>query len=344
MFKSATLKLTIWYVIIVVSISLLFSIVIYSIASSEVGARLTNLQQSAPPYFPANSALFNVIREAQIREAESSLIGALVITNLVIWFAGGFGSYYLAKRTLRPIEEAHEAQSRFTSDASHELRTPLASMKVELEVTLRDPNAKKGELRELLESNLEEVNRLTKLSHTLLQLSRLEHDNIIREKVDVSEMTSIVVERFNKIQPRIKVHNMRKLEVLANESNVEELLTILIDNALKYSPANTTVSVTLIKQRQMSGFKVVNPGEGIPPEALPHIFNRFYRADASRTGSAKKGYGLGLSLAKKIVELHGGELTVSSAINQDTTFQVLLPNFKRVPPKLPHMSVPKKLM
>ena len=344
MFKSATLKLTIWYVIILVAISLLFSIVIYSIALSEVGVRITNLQQSSTPGFPADSAVFNIIREAQIHEAESSLIGALVITNLTIWFAGGFGSYYLARRTLRPIEETHEAQSRFTSDASHELRTPLASMKIELEVALRDQSLKPQEMRELLESNLEEVNRLTKLSHTLLQLSRLDHVNIVRENIELSELAKMIIERFNKTNPRIVLHSPKKVHVLANESNVEELLTILIDNALKYSPPNTTVDVTLIKQRQMSGFKVVNAGEGIPAEALPHIFNRFYRADASRTGSAKKGYGLGLSLAKKIVELHNGELTVSSAIDQDTTFQVLLPNIKRAAPKLPQMPSLKKLM
>jgi signal transduction histidine kinase len=344
MFKSATLKLTVWYVIILISISLLFSVVIYSIALSEVGARIENLQQSAPPMFPENSSVFNLIREAQIHEAENSLIGALIITNLVIWFAGGFGSYYLARRTLRPIEEAHEAQSKFTSDASHELRTPLASMKIELEVALRDPSMTKGEMRELLESNLEEVNRLTKLSHTLLQLSRLDHTNIVRENIELSEAAKIIIERFNKTQPRIKLHNDRKIHVLANDSSVEELLTILIDNALKYSPTKSTVDVTLIKQRQMSGFKVTNEGEGIPPETLPHIFNRFYRADASRTGSAKNGYGLGLSLAKKIVELHGGELTVSSAVNQITTFQVLLPNIKRTPPKLPQIPVRKRLM
>lgn len=342
MFKSATLKLTVWYVIILVSISLLFSVVIYSIALSEVGARITNLQQSTPPTFPSNSTLFNIVREAQIHEAENSLIGALIITNLVIWFAGGFGSYYLARRTLRPIEEAHEAQSRFTSDASHELRTPLASMKIELEVAMRDPSLKKSEMHELLESNLEEVNRLTKLSHTLLQLSRLDHANIASENIELGEVATKIIDKFSKTQPRIILHHPRKIHVLANESNVEELLTILIDNALKYSPPDTTVDVSLVKQRQMSGFKVVNAGEGIPPEALPHIFNRFYRADASRTGSAKNGYGLGLSLAKKIVELHGGELTVSSAINQNTTFQVLLPNIKRTPPKLPQMNVLKK--
>jgi signal transduction histidine kinase len=342
MFKSATLKLTVWYVIILVSISLLFSVVIYSIALTEVGARITNLQQSAQPTFPTNSTVFDIVREAQIHEAENSLIGALIVTNLVIWFAGGFGSYYLARRTLRPIEEAHEAQSRFTSDASHELRTPLASMKIELEVALRDPALKKQEMRELLNSNLEEVNRLTKLSHTLLQLSRLDHSSIERSSVDLNKHAKIIIDKFNKPASRIKIHGSRKTLVLANDSSIEELFTILIDNALKYSPPDSIVDITLIKQRQMSGFKIVNSGEGISEEALPHIFNRFYRADASRTGSAKNGYGLGLSLAKKIVELHNGELTVSSALNQDTTFQVMLPNIKRTPPKLPDMSALKK--
>jgi signal transduction histidine kinase len=329
MFKSATLKLTIWYGAILVSISILFSVVIYSIASSEVRSRIDILQSTAPAQFRINPDVFESIRNTQIHAAEDSLISGLIITNLIIWVAGGFGSYYLARRTLRPIEEAHEAQSRFTSDASHELRTPLASMKIELEVALRDPSPKKEEMRQLLESNLEEVNKLTKLSHTLLQLSRLDHDQITREQVDVNVVTTDVVERFNKVSSRIVIHHARKLPILANESNVEELATILIDNALKYSPSNTTVHVSLIKQKQMSGFKVVNEGEGIAPEVLPHIFNRFYRADTSRTASAKKGYGLGLSLAKKIVELHGGELTVSSAPDQETTFQVLLPNFKK---------------
>lgn len=329
MFKSATLKLTIWYALILVSISLLFSVIIYSIATTELGSRLDYLQQTSPALSQVNAGFFEALRTAQIHEAENNLIGALIITNLSIWAAGGIGSYYLARKTLRPIEEAHEAQSRFTSDASHELRTPLASMKVELEVALRDPNIKKSEMHELLESNLEEVNKLTKLSHTLLQLSRLDHDNIVREKVNINKVTLGVIERFNKGNERIALHNSRQLHVLANESNVEELLTILLDNALKYSPENSQIDVTLLKQKNMSGFKVVNAGEGIPADALPHIFNRFYRADASRTGNVKKGYGLGLSLAKKIVELHGGELTVSSAPKQDTTFQILLPNYRK---------------
>lgn len=327
MFESATVKLTAWYLAIIIAISLLFSVVIYSIALSEVGTRITYLQRNRAQTY--TDPTFNDLREIQVHEAETSLITSLFITNVCIWIAGGVGSYYLARRTLQPIEEAHEAQSRFTSDASHELRTPLASMKTELEVSLRDQKVSKAEMRELLESNLEEVNKLTKLSQTLLQLSQLDHDNIIREKVLPGKLAKEVIAKFDKTGRRIQFSGDASYAVLANDSNIEELLTILIDNALKYSPPHSTVHVHMVRDKQMFGFEVKNRGEGIQPKDLPHIFDRFYRADTSRTASGKKSYGLGLSLAKKIVELHSGELTVSSAPKQDTTFRVLLPNFSK---------------
>lgn len=330
MFKSATFKLTAWYAAIIIAISLLFSAMVYTVASSEVGSRLDDYLESTSqlPYFTNKSAL-QYLHDLQLQRAHGNLIGSLLLTNIAIWLAGGIGSYYLARRTLRPIEEAHEAQSRFTSDASHELRTPLASMKLELEVALRDPDLKKAEMRELLASNLEEVNRLSRLSQTLLQLSRLDHEGIKREKISLDTVALDVISHF-KQKDRIKYAPAKVPAVYANELNVEELLTILIDNALKYSPAGSAIHLQLIKQKNMSGFEVRNGGEGIDPQDLPHIFDRFYRADTSRTDSGKKGYGLGLSLAKKIVELHEGELTVTSAKNQDTTFRVLLPRASRV--------------
>ena len=327
MFESATVKLTAWYLVIIIAICLLFSVVIYSIASNEVDSRITYLQRGRSQSYL--DPTFNDLREIQVHQAESSLITSLIITNLCIWVAGGVGSYYLARRTLHPIEEAHEAQSRFTSDASHELRTPLASMKTELEVALRDTSLPKAEMKELLESNLEEVNKLTKLSQTLLQLSQLDHENITRERVFPGKVAEEAIERLDKNNRRIQFSGDTSGSVLANDSNVEELFTILIDNALKYSPPESVIYVTSIHQKQMTGFEVKNSGEGIHPDALPHIFERFYRADQSRTGNGKKSYGLGLSLSKKIVELHGGELTVSSAPKQDTIFRVLLPNFSK---------------
>jgi signal transduction histidine kinase len=328
-FQSATLKLTVWYLAILIAISLLFSIIIYSIASGEVNTRLGYFQRNTPPSFIVNQSRFDNLRDVQVHEAESNLLSSLIVTNICIWIAGGIGSYYLARRTLIPIEKAHEAQSRFTSDASHELRTPLASMKTELEVALRDPTLDKDEMRELLESNLEEVDKLTKLSHILLQLSQLDHENIIREKVNVYEIIQSVLERYDKTGKRVHVSNDTPYNIMANKSSVEELLTILLDNALKYSPNDSRVNIKLIGQKHMAGFAISNEGKGIAADVLPHIFDRFYRVDTSRTNEEKKGYGLGLSLAKKIVELHNGELSVSSAPRQETTFRVLVPNFKQ---------------
>lgn len=330
MFHSATLKLTAWYLTILVAVSLVFSVIIYSTASREVSVRIGDIRSVPDFSVQVDGIAFHDFREAQIHKAEASLLSSLVISNLAIWLAGGVGSYYLARRTLRPIEEAHEAQSRFTSDASHELRTPLASMKTELEVALRDPALNKEEMRELLVSNLEEVDKLTKLSQNLLQLSRLEQENIQLERVVLREVISGVVARHGRKTGRVTITNPDKpYAVRANAASVEELLTILLDNALKYSPEDSPVTITLIKRRNMAGFQVSNEGKGIAPEVLPHIFDRFYRADTSRTGGNKRGYGLGLSLAKKLVELNRGELTASSGKNQLTTFRVFLPSYRK---------------
>lgn len=323
MFRSATFQLTAGYLGILVAISLLFSVVIYSISLSEVSSRIGSVRTA----FEINQPRYETLRDIQLHEAETNLIASLTVTNLAIWVAGGFGCYYLARRTLRPIEEAHEAQSRFTSDASHELRTPLASMKTELEVALRDPNLSPEEMHDVLTSNLEEVDKLTSLSQMLLQLSRLEHAKLKYEKVALQSATQAVVKRLDKAGTRIKLEGKPR-RVFAHPASVEELLTILLDNALKYSPKNSPITVRFVDQRHMAGFEVINSGKGIPEKNLPYIFDRFYRVDESRTGGEKKGYGLGLSLAKKIVQLHNGELSVSSG-DGTTTFRVLLPNLSK---------------
>lgn len=321
MFRSATFKLTSWYIAIIVAISLLFSVVIYTIASREVAMRIDDWQ-SASSY---SQSRFLAIREQQLHRAEANLIFSLTITNIMIWTVGGIGSYYLARRSLRPIKEAHETQSRFTSDASHELRTPLASMKTEIEVALRDPKLSKSEMRELLSSNLEEVDKLTKLAQTLLQLSRLDHNALTYEKLPLKKLLSSVKERFKNADRQIIISSEKVPKILGNRASIEELITILVDNAIKYSPTGSTITVNMMTKKSMAGFEIINAGPGITPRALPHIFDRFYRVDSARSNSSKNGYGLGLSLAKKIVELHGGELTVSSAPNANTTFKVLLP-------------------
>lgn len=236
----------------------------------------------------------------------------------------------MARQTIEPIEQAHEAQSRFTSDASHELRTPLAAMKTELEVALRDPTLSKNEMKELLASNLEEVNKLTQISQTLLLLSRLDHSGLTTSRVAIDDIVRRLTERFNRADPRIVYTPPGKpLYIIAHHVSIEELVTILLDNALKYSPPKSKVRVILKREGKKARLDVVNTGKGIKAEDLPHVFDRFYRVDESRTNGGKTGYGLGLSLAKKIIELHKGDLSASSAPHHETVFSVLLPLYEK---------------
>lgn len=338
MFQSATLKLTAWYLAILMAMSLTFSVVIYQLNFHEVNNRLENLQHSIIETFNPlgierkdqyrydegpGSALFN-----EARKASAQMILSLVYINIVVLCAGGLGAYFLARRTLRPIEDAHEAQSRFTSDASHELRTPLAAMKAELEVSLRDSQLEIDEARELLESNLEEVDKLIQLSEMLLKLSRLDHDTLEYGAVDIVAVFNDVLKRYPKYQKRFDVTARKKAVTQANEAAISELISILVDNALKYSPDKTKIHVRIFEQRGLVGFEVKNQGTPIPSELLPKLFDRFFRVDSSRTNSAKNGYGLGLSIAKKIIDVHHGELTVTST-DDGTAFTFYLPIIKK---------------
>lgn len=336
-FQSATLKLTTWYLLILVGVGLMFSVIIYQVASSEIDSRLDSVEQRLRSELgdrtdPASLAL---LRSLQARQAETNLFISLVYMNVLFLAVGGIASYFMARRTLIPIEQAHEAQSRFTSDASHELRTPLAAMKTELEVALRDTKLSKREMKELLESNLEEVDKLSKISQTLLLLSRLEHhSSLATGRVVIDDIVRRVIERAHPKKSRIAYTPPDKpLYILAHQISIEELIAILIDNALKYSPTTSIVKVSLRRKGKKARLEVTNTGKGIRPEDLPFIFDRFYRADESRTSGEATGFGLGLSLAKKIVEVHEGDLSVSSEPGKETTFTVSLPlheaSFKR---------------
>ncbi len=334
MFQSATLKLTAWYLAILMTISITFSILIYQLNFQEISARLEDLQHSLLDntlYVLPNNSANNYLNygsdsplSIQSRQAANQMALSLLYINMVIFIAGGLGSYFLARRTLRPIELSHEAQSRFTSDASHELRTPLAAMKAELEVSLRDPNLSQAESRELLESNLEEVNKLIQLSTMLLQLSRLDHNKLERSLVDVVAILNEKMKLYKTASKRFEITTRKKATISANEPAISELIGILIDNALKYSPKGSKITIRIFQKRTNIGFEIHNKGDVIPEDKLPKLFDRFFRADNSRTNSSQNGYGLGLSIAKKIVDIHHGDIQVTST-KDGTTFTFYLP-------------------
>lgn len=331
MFRSALIKLTLLYLLIIMVISLFFSLSIYRVSTIEINNNLRRQQNSFEKFGPGRGIIndpdFLAERETLLKEAKESLTLNLLYTNLVILILGGGLSYFLARRTLIPIEEAHEAQIRFTADASHELRSPLAAMKTEIEVALRDKNISLPETKKQLQSNLEEVDKLKNLTEGLLELAR-DNDNT-REKVNVTEFITAGIRRAKKNPKAKNIEIIEDLQansaIWGNQENLTELITILLDNALKYSPHGKSIEVSSQVVGSQVKITVTDHGCGISENDLLHIFERFFRADLSRSKNKIEGYGLGLSIAKKIVEKHHGKIDVTSKLEEGTTFQITFP-------------------
>lgn len=308
--------------------SVLFSGAIYLVATNEIQTRLTNFQTSIEETIDSAQAptLSTITHATDDLKVSDKLVSELIYVNLFVIVGGGFISYFLARRSLIPIKKVHEAQSRFTSDASHELRTPLAVMRTELEVALRDDNASTDDLKQVLFSNLEEVDKLSKLAEMLLNLSQLDNTKLKLGPVNLDRTTRGAISGFKQSHDRINLSSNKHQTIYGNETAISDLVKVLIDNAIKYSPKDSSIRISISKHDDTHvKFEITNTGPGIQPDKIPQIFDRFYRADTSRTNGNKTGYGLGLALAKNIAELHNGSLVASSEPGGDTTFTLILP-------------------
>lgn len=325
LFDSATMRLTAWYVVILMVISLLFSVVLYHVASDEFNHALGPRRPGETSIFADDVTALN-LRQQRIDDSNSRLTGNLVLFNLIVLAGGGVLSYVLARRTLSPIQDAMEAQARFSSDAAHELRTPLAVMQTETEVALRDTKSSKNSYGDALRSNLDEVHRLRTLTDRLLVLSsnhEIEIGDVQLDDVAGEAMNRSITLAQSK---HIAIDNtVGRVAVRANADSLADIVTILIDNAIKYSPAKSTVTLTSSIQDKYAVVSVADEGMGIAEQDLPHIFGRFYRADTSRSKVNVEGHGLGLSIAKRLVELQHGEITVESTAGKGSTFSIRLP-------------------
>lgn len=314
------------------AISLFFSINIYSLATREFNrgyARQNDLISNPPQDFPSalRSQLIET-RQRLINEAEARVVASLVFTNVVVFIFGGCISYILARRSLRPIEEAHEALERFTADASHELRTPIAAMQSEIEVALMEKRISSTEARQLLKSVLEELETLTKLSDGLLKIARMENGSLTLSRQLIEP---VILDAVNKVLPRAEEKHIlittkisEKAKALINESSIGEALVVVLDNAVKYSPEKSEVIVTGSTKDRTTIITIADRGMGIAKKDIPYIFDRFYRADAARSKQSTSGHGLGLSIAKQIIDHHNGSIGVKSGKN-GSQFTIQLP-------------------
>lgn len=335
-FHNASIRLTTLYLLIIMTISLLFSLSLYQVASNEIERGFRGRPGPISQMIRTRNVdlVEGLISEQEetIVELKSSLKSNLVILNILIAVVGGLLSYFLARKTLRPIETAHNAQNRFTADASHELRTPITAMRTETEITLTEPNLTLKDAKAQLNSNIEELDKLTKLSEDLLKLARLDNVETTRMPTDISEIINLAIERVKPLAEKnkqlFKLRVIPKIEVSADSASLTEAFVTLLDNAVKYSPSKSEIEVIVTKNKNTVEVKIIDNGDGIMPTDLPHIFERFYRAEQSRTKNNVNGFGIGLAIARETVESHGG--TISAVNNKKTgaTFTVLLPVLK----------------
>ena len=301
--NKAYLKLTFMYASILCFVSIIFSTIIYSNTVNSFNIRPIKSVQS----------------EAIIKrdnEIKKEMLFHLIVLDSIIIILGTIGSYFLSKKTLKPIEENLNLQMEFISNASHELKTPITVITMENEVLLREKNHSKEELLHQIKSNLEEVTSLSKLVNILLELAR--NNKITLEKIKVCDVVNNACDKLKLLSKKKNItilNNIDNLKILANKDILEEVIVIILDNAIKYSDKNTTIKI----YNKNSKIFISDEGIGIKEKDLKYIFDRFYRADKSHS---TEGYGLGLSLAKHLTEKMKLKISAYNNKEKGSTFVI----------------------
>jgi len=345
MFREARINLTAQYLAIIMLISFFFSLVIYLGINQEL-ERFEQIQELREQRTENFIPVFEEFRRNRqllglptpeieippeetivISSVRSRILSVLGLINLTILGISGVAGYFLAGRTLNPIQAVMDQQKDFVSNASHELRTPLTSLKSEIEVALRDEKLSLKDAKDLLSSNLEEVDKMQKLSNYLIKLNRYQSgtNGLVFSQVSLKSIAEQASQRVGSVAKtkKIKIEkNLKNAKIKGNKDSLVELATILLDNAIKYSFPGNKITITTEKQRGIACLEVRDSGVGIEKQDLPHIFERFFRSETSRSKTKAEGYGLGLSIAKSIAEIHNAKIQVISTPKKGSNFIV----------------------
>ena len=265
---------------------------------------------------------------------ETASLRNLSLLSLLVWALAMVGLFFvslvLSSVALRPAERAWQQQRQFVADASHELKTPLTVILANTGLVLSHPEDTVAAQSKWLEYTHDEAEQMKELVDDMLFLDKSDaaRQPAARAETAMSEVALGCLLPFESVAFEAGValkHRITPgLSLRGDEGQLRRLVMILLDNAVKYAGPGGTVTFTLERHQERLRLAVHNTGEPIPPEHLPHLFERFYRADAARNRSGG-GYGLGLAIARSIVEGHHGRLTVTSTAAAGTTFTALLP-------------------
>jgi heavy metal sensor kinase len=233
-------------------------------------------------------------------------------------------------RMISRLEDSFELTNRFASDASHELRTPLTIMRGELEVAMQEPNLS-PQMLESMASILEETERLGKIVEGLLAVSRLEagEAQLQQEHLDLAQLTRSTLEQMSLLAEEKSITlgatQLQPVEIEGDPARLKQVIVNLVDNAIKYTATGGSIEVSTAQEGHFAVLRVKDSGIGIPEALVPRVFDRFFRADKSRSRDVG-GSGLGLSIVRSICLAHGGDVKIESKEGEGTTVVVWLPS------------------
>ena len=264
--------------------------------------------------FASNNMIYSNLRKTALISV-GLFFGSMVIIFLI--------SLWLSGLAVKPVKKAWEQQKQFVADASHELKTPLTVILANNNIMMSHPQSRVTDERQWLESTEEEAQHMKQLIDQMLFLAKSDAGNtqVQLSEVNLSEIVEGSALNFEPVafEREVLIDTDIRPDILmqGNQLQLNQLAHILIDNAVKYAEDNSTVTIALHKHGDGTEFTVNNKGSVISKEEMEHIFDRFYRAEKSRT---TKGYGLGLAIAQRIVEDMNGKITVQSNQTDGTTF------------------------
>lgn len=341
MFNEARVKLTAWYLLIIMMVSGIFSGVIYQTVGTDMerNYRRGNILEKMERWgikvvLPAgmerrmedDSFLF--FDEGEVIEVKKILGVRLLMMNGVVLLSSALLGYFLAGETLKPIEKAMERHKRFVGNASHDLRTPLTVLRTQIEVALRRKKMTRIEAKKVLSKSLEEVEGLQKMTDDLLFLSAHQgNEDRGRNEVNVSVLAGKMVKKMELVAKKKGVRLVgkgeKKLFVKGESRALEKVFWVLLDNGVKYTSKGGKVSVSWGEENGEIVLRVQDLGKGISKDDLPFIFDRFYRGEKSRSRE-EDGFGLGLSIAREVLRCYGGKIEVKSELGKGSEFTVRL--------------------
>lgn len=259
--------------------------------------------------------------------ARAQLLTGVVVLGGFSTVALALASWWLAGRTLRPAQIAWDRQQAFIADAGHELRAPLTLLRASAEVARQDVSPADEDLRALLDDVLVESDHLARLVDDLLLLARLDSGRltVAREQVPVGPLLDDLSRQVSRLagEKGVRVQtDASTVVVLGDPTRLRQALLILLDNALRFTPSGGTIRLSAVTRGNRGVLSVEDTGQGIPAAHLPHIFDRFYQVDSARTGSHA---GLGLAIARTVVEAQGGRIAATSRSGAGTRVEISLP-------------------